>query len=106
MVTLPARAYNAIHVRDDAIPDRRKGGGSMETRAAQLRARDRKVLAWSLIAAVVVHLVAFVLVPAFRTKPIATWGLRPQATRESNEGVTRVEVLFGPPTISAPDGTT
>lgn len=77
----------------------------MKSRSEQLRERHRRIMGWSLVGAVAVHAVAFLLMPAFRAEPLGgadppldTIGVAGGANAE-------VEVLFGPPTISAQDGT-
>lgn len=78
----------------------------MKRNAAQLRSKHRKVLAWSIAAAVAIHVGVFVLAPEFKVEPLG--GL----DGENNAGdpmpilAPRVlSVFFGPPTIAMPDGT-
>lgn len=81
----------------------------MKTRAAELRARHRTILGWSLGVAIVVHLAVFLLAPEFRTTPLASSDTDPQATDSATAATAPsavVDVLFGPPTISTPDGST
>lgn len=83
----------------------------MTTRAARLRARHRKILGWSLGIALVVHLGFFLLGPEFRTSPLSGSDTGPpapdSATADSVAPASAVvDVLFGPPTISRPDGST
>jgi len=76
----------------------------VESRAAELRRRDGRVLRWSLAAAALVHVAAFVLWPSFRIEPFP--GLS-EATAQDGGGEGTpiwVEAVFGPPEISLGDG--
>lgn len=76
----------------------------MESRAAQLRDRHRRIFGWSLFAAVVLHVAVFVLSPTFRTELLDGPDAELRTTDASTEVPFFVDLLFGPPTISAPDG--
>lgn len=68
------------------------------SRAQRLRARDRRVFAWSLGAAVVVHVLAVLLFPGFRTKDWS--GSDIELGGDPDDGVrSHVRVVFGPPLI-------
>ena len=74
----------------------------MKTRSAELRNRERKIFAWSLAAAVVIHLVVVWLSPEFEIEVLA------ENDEDGSGGTgipTFVDVLFGPPEISESDGT-
>ena len=80
-------------------------GDRMERNAANLRSKHHKVLAWSIAAAVAIHVGVFVLAPEFDVEPLG--GL----DGENNVGdpmpilAPRVlSVFFGPPSIAMPDG--
>lgn len=77
----------------------------MKSRSAQLRERHRRIFAWSLAAAVVVHLALFILTPAFRSETENQPEIRVLTVDRGPGPQTLVEVLFGPPAISALDGT-
>jgi hypothetical protein len=71
---------------------------------ADRRRKERRVYAWGIGAAVVLHLVAFFLMPSFRSDPPtdpsfeAQWGAAPAGAPVV------VDLLFGPPTITGVDG--
>lgn len=74
----------------------------MKSRAEELRRQHRKVLFWAIGVAAVLHVVAFLALPGFRNE--VTW-----ISGEDLVGVdpidgSPVDVRFGPPLISAPDG--
>jgi len=75
------------------------------SRAEALRARDRRVLSWSLLAAVVIHGLVFAY---WLTRPedVARGGGMGLTAQEQSEttGI-QVDLHFGPPDIEAPDGT-
>jgi hypothetical protein len=78
----------------------------MRTRSEQLRDQYRKIFAWSLTAAVVVHVAVFVLVPGFHAKALYPGeSLRRDTTASGGQG-TPIHVLFGPPSIDVPGGGT
>jgi hypothetical protein len=77
----------------------------LRTRAQELRARDRWVLSWSLLAAVVIHGLVFTYWLT-RPEPVPRGegiGLSPE-DRTPSAGI-RLDLFFGPPDIEAPDGT-
>ena len=76
----------------------------MPSRSDHLRRRHRKILWWSLGVAAAAHVAVFALSPDFETQPLVE-------ADEDRGGPTRwtreprvIEVLFGPPTIRAADG--
>lgn len=81
----------------------------MSTRSTELRRANRKVLAWSMALAAVAHVAVFTLLPAFRTEPLSgsTRGAEPPEDPGGTSDVQPVlaHLVFGPPTLSAPDGT-
>ena len=77
----------------------------MTTRSEVLRKRNRKVLAWSMAIAVVVHVAAFLLVPSFGGE--LRMADSPPGGEEVNlmiRNPTFVDVTFGPPDIFDADG--
>jgi hypothetical protein len=78
---------------------------NMKTRAQELRERDRRVLRWSLGAAVLIHVAAFVLWPGFRVEDLPDAGEDMKAMHGVEGTPTYVDVVFGPPRIFGPDGT-
>ncbi len=79
---------------------------AMKTRATELRRRHRKILMWSLGIAIGVHAAVFALSPTFEAEPMDGSGRTPDVVRPSDAVPTFLDVLFGPPTITGPDGTT
>ena len=80
-------------------------GGPMQTRAQQLRARDRKVLAWSLGVAAVLHVLAFWLLPGIQAQPVNAPDVELRRTPNAKGGERAlVAVLFGPPSITEQGG--
>lgn len=79
----------------------------MKTRSQQLRARGRKIFAWSLAIAAVVHVAVFLLTPGFRTELITSSEIRLERPGGAPDGPPiLLSLFFGPPTITATDGTT
>ncbi len=77
----------------------------MRTRSDELRARHRKVSAWSfLIAALVYAAVLFVWAPQWRAERLDSKEIRLVASERVVESPMAVEVLFGPPEIFTSDG--
>ena len=77
----------------------------MRTTAAEHRAKQRRVLAWSLGGAVVLHGVAFALLPGRASTPhVNDAAIDVSSPRVATGERVSLEVRFGPPTISAPDG--
>jgi hypothetical protein len=78
----------------------------MKTRAERLRDKHRKIMLWSLAMAVVLHIALFALSPTFRTEPLNAPDLQlaPPIPAQGTLGL--VDILFGPPTIHRPDGST
>lgn len=78
----------------------------MKTRAQQLRTRGRKIFAWSLAIAAAIHLAVFLLTPGFRTELITSSEIRLERPGGPADGAPiLLSLFFGPPTITAPDGT-
>jgi hypothetical protein len=75
----------------------------MTSRAEQLRAHHRRVLAWSLGAAAVVHVAVFAITPAFRAKPLGGSDVPLEPGHPVGANAT-VDVHFGPPLVLLPDG--
>jgi hypothetical protein len=79
----------------------------MTSRWEELRRRHRKILAWSIGAAVLIHVVVFAVFPRFRTKPTiaqrAAHSDHPDATPAQP---VMLDVIFGPTTILLKDGGT
>jgi len=75
----------------------------MRSRADELRRQHRKVLGWALAAAVAIHLVIFLLLPGLRTD--ASWVASTELEGVPAIGEAMVDVRFGPPLITTPDGT-
>lgn len=75
----------------------------MRSRAEELRKQHRKVLAWALAAAAVFHVGLFLLHPGLRSE--ATWTANARLEGVDAVGGAAVDVRFGPPRITAPDGT-
>lgn len=79
------------------------GTESPMTRSEELRRRSRRVFAISFAVAVVVHVAILFGVPSFRIRLLG-----PSGTEADIDAVTatwqRFDVSFGPPEISAPDG--
>ncbi len=78
----------------------------MTTRSQQLRARGRRVFAWSLVGAAAIHVAVFLLAPGFRTELLTSQEIRLDPTGGGQGVPTLVALFFGPPTLTAPDGTT
>ncbi len=79
----------------------------MKTRSQQLRARGRKIFAWSLGIAAAIHAAVFLLTPGFRTELVTSSEIRLERPGGSAAGSPiLLSIFFGPPTITAPDGTT
>lgn len=76
----------------------------MRTRSEELRRRHRRVLAWSLAAAALLHVVVFLVLPGLRTEGMDVGDGRLEGVNASRGAL--VDVLFGPPEISEADGTT
>jgi hypothetical protein len=74
------------------------------SRSAELREKNRRVFAWSLGLAALIHIAVFVLWPGFRVEPLAGSGGQDQAVSEAEGGLTFVDVFFGPPDIFEVDG--
>lgn len=75
------------------------------TRSHELHRKYRRILFWSLVAAVVVHVGTFVLWPEMRTEAVSGWTA--EAETEEVEGTSKpleVHVEFGPPGIMDVDG--
>lgn len=70
----------------------------------QHRSRYRKVLTWSLAVAAGVHVAIFALSPDFEIEPLDGSRAEVVATDSQRTPSTALEVLFGPPMITAPDG--
>lgn len=79
-------------------------GGNVKSRAEELRGRHRKILAWSLGAAAVVHLGVFFLTPTFEAEPLTGSDPEVEAVETSRTVSAEVDLLFGPPVIRARDG--
>ncbi len=77
----------------------------MPTRSQQLRKRHRRIFAWSLALAAVAHVAVFVLTPAFRAKAPTGREIEVLTADKGDFPGISVELVFGPPTISALDGT-
>jgi hypothetical protein len=76
----------------------------VKSRAAQLRETHRKVFAWSILAALAAHVAVFLLSPDFRAEPIFSSHLS-EVEGGPGGAPMRFDLLFGPPTLSAADGT-
>lgn len=76
----------------------------MERRSDQLRARDRKVLGWALVAAVGVHVAIFALSPTFRTTPMTRTFVELDSAGVPGGANAIAEILFGPPRIRVAGG--
>lgn len=76
----------------------------LKTRSQELRERHRKILAWSLVVAVVAHLAIFALTPVFRATPLGSTDLPPDTIGTAAGANALVDVVFGPPTIVGSDG--
>ena len=75
----------------------------MTTKGDEIRARERRVLAWSLAIAVFLHIAVLVLWPALRVGPLGA-SVTPGAIEGNGSGDTYLELLFGAPEIYGPDG--
>ena len=76
----------------------------MQYSNADRRRKERRVYGWGLAAAVALHVVAFLLVPAFRSETPHDPSLDPLWGAAAAGAPVVVDVLFGPPTITAADG--
>ncbi len=79
-------------------------GANVRGTNRQHHERQRRILAISLMVAVAFHIALFVLMPKFETQPMGA--SNPQDGRKVPPigTPTLMNVLFGPPTISAADG--
>lgn len=73
-------------------------------RSSQLRAQQRRIVAWSMAAAVVVHVAAFLLWPAFQIEAGEGWSAPRLEDAGDLSTPVRVDVVFGPPEIRLPSG--
>lgn len=78
----------------------------MRTRSQELRERYRRILAWSLVAAVAAHVAVFVLAPRFRAGPLGSADLDVDTIGVAGGANAFVDVLFGPPSVRESDGRT
>ena len=76
----------------------------MTRRSEELRKRDRRVLAWSLVVAALVHVAVFVVAPAFRVEPLVGADVELDTTGVAAGGNANVDLLFGPPLVRVEDG--
>lgn len=76
----------------------------MTTRSEQLREKHRRILAWSLLGAVAIHLAVFLLMPQFRAEPLGGSETVLDTTGVASGANATVEVLFGPPSVRQTDG--
>lgn len=76
----------------------------MQTRSAELRARHRKIFAWSLGAAVVLHVALFWLAPTFHAEPLGGMEVQGYVETGTDGPLLVLGLFFGPPTIFPGDG--
>lgn len=78
-----------------------------DRRSKQVRSRNRRALAWSILIAAVLHGIVFLLSPTWETKPGDGWTAEVQSEEPPPEFEipVLVRVHFGPPAIEASDGT-
>jgi len=77
----------------------------MKRSAAQHRERHRKVLAWSFAVAILLHLALFLLSPELRVKVLGDPAVEAVQVGPPLDVPWALDVRFGPPTLTAPDGT-
>lgn len=76
----------------------------MSSRAAELRARHRKIFAWSLGVAVLLHVAVFWLSPTFRAEPLGGMEVQGYVETGTDGPLMELALFFGPPTIFPGDG--
>ena len=76
----------------------------MSNRTTELRRRERRILIWSLTAAVGFHVLLFVFWPAWKVEPFPFSEFEPRSGSGDRGPAVYVDVTFGPPEISAEDG--
>lgn len=76
----------------------------MRSRSAELRKRERRVLAWSLVAAAALHVAVFVLWRGYRVEPLTGSSDMRVGSGQTTGTAVYVEVVFGAPVILGPDG--
>lgn len=74
------------------------------SRAAELRARDRSVLVWSLAIAALLHVAVFLFGPEFSVEATPFSDADVQTAGSAEAIALHVEVSFGPPEILEDDG--
>ena len=79
-------------------------GKSMKTRSAKLRERDRRVLAWSLAIAAVLHVAVFLLWPEFEVEPLPGADISVAPSGRGDDLGIYVDLFFGPPDLFEADG--
>jgi hypothetical protein len=75
----------------------------MGRRSEEVRRRDRRILAWSLAAAALVHVAIFALAPSIRVEPFGGSDVELDTTGVAGGANATVKVLFGSPTIVVAD---
>jgi len=78
----------------------------LRTRSQELRARGRRIFTWSLAAALVIHVAVFLLSPSFHTELLTSREIRLDPSGSSFAIPVLLALHFGPPMLTAPDGTT
>ena len=76
----------------------------MSTRTTEMRRRERRVWIWSLTAAVVLHVIVFVLWPAWTVEPFPFSELELRSGSGDSGPSVYVDVIFGPPEIFEENG--
>ncbi len=76
----------------------------MQKSAAQHRKQYRKILTWSFVAAVIVHIAVIWGSPDFEVEPLSPQGSTAEGDIEDDALTTALEVVFGPPIITTADG--
>ena len=77
----------------------------MKRSAAQHRERHRKVFAWSFAAAISLHIALFILSPELRVQVLGDPAVEAVQAGPPPALPWALDVRFGPPTLTAPDGT-
>jgi len=75
----------------------------MGRRSEELRKRDRRILAWSLAAAALVHVAVFALAPSIRVEPLGGSDVELDTTGVAGGANASVRVFFGAPTVVIAD---
>lgn len=76
----------------------------MESRADQLRKRNRRVMGWSLGGAIAVHAALFAFLPGFELPLLDYEDAEITRVASNLDPVQWIDVSFGPPLIQLPDG--